>query len=230
MATKPRNTLQDSRDSLLEILADTIQNFEQGRPKGNTRRRSSPPERGEEADFLQDLIQLNVQYLNQVARLGSNYSIVACRALERVYDYFGPSEEELESEQPESKRDEPTLVGLEDEVRVLRVTLKNPRPRKVEFQLSIAVSSEENGDEQGVLPALGFVQNDSESWIDVTLEPRTSRQLRIAVHFNADLVAGRRYDVALHLSDVEVEEQEAEKKKLGFEQSPKRLSFRRDQA
>jgi hypothetical protein len=230
MATKPRNVLQDSRDGLLDMLADTIQNFEKSRPKGNTRRKSRAPKRGEEADFLQDLIQLNVQYLNQVARLGSNYSIVACRALERVYDYFGPSEEELESDRQESEREEaaPTVVGVMDEVRFIRVTLENRRPTELSFKLGLEVSSERNEEEPKVLSALGFAQKGGAREIDVKLQPRTSRELRIAVRFTKDMVAGRLYGVKLTLPDVEAEEQDAANDDPDFEQSPKSLSFMRE--
>jgi hypothetical protein len=44
------------------------------------------------SDFLQDFVELNVQYLNQMARLSSNYSIVAARALEKLYNYAVPPE------------------------------------------------------------------------------------------------------------------------------------------
>ena len=44
-------------------------------------------------DFLHDFFHLNVQYLNQLARLGSSYSIVGARALERIYEWAQPPDE-----------------------------------------------------------------------------------------------------------------------------------------
>lgn len=83
----------ESREALLELVASGVEAYYRQR---TALEKTLPevPEEDEpgEGDFLHDFINLNVQYLNQLARLGSSYSIVGARALERLYEWAQPPE------------------------------------------------------------------------------------------------------------------------------------------
>jgi hypothetical protein len=81
----------ESREALLELVASAVESYH--RQRGAVEK--SVPESFEEdeadqGDFLHDFLHLNVDYLNRLARLGSNYSIVGARALERLYEWAQP--------------------------------------------------------------------------------------------------------------------------------------------
>jgi len=86
--------LDQSREAVLKTLADAIENYHE---RKSTLDRAQPKaardHAPQEGDFLYDFLRLNVQYLNQFARLGSNYSIIASRALEKLYGYCVPNEQ-----------------------------------------------------------------------------------------------------------------------------------------
>jgi hypothetical protein len=94
-----------SREELLDALADGIERVHLEKQKlekqvkagsKRTKRTDSETEaaQGEEqGDFLYDFVRMNIDYLNQMARLGSSYSVVAGRALEKLYDRFAPRED-----------------------------------------------------------------------------------------------------------------------------------------
>lgn len=46
----------------------------------------------DQGDFLGDLVKLNLSYVSQLARMGSTYSYLATRALDRFYSYYAPPE------------------------------------------------------------------------------------------------------------------------------------------
>lgn len=85
--------LEQSRGSLLDSLADAIENHHKQRRKLETEVDPAVGATDSDGDFLHDFMHLNVQYLNHLARLGSNYSIIASRALERLYDHWVPQDE-----------------------------------------------------------------------------------------------------------------------------------------
>jgi hypothetical protein len=80
---------EESREALLEALAGAVEAHDRLRPFA---RETSDNEREEsdDSDFLYDLARLNVQYLNQLARVGSNYAILGSRILEGVYEKVMP--------------------------------------------------------------------------------------------------------------------------------------------
>jgi hypothetical protein len=43
-----------------------------------------------EGDFLSDVVRLNLNYVSQLARMGSAYSFLATRVLDRFYDRYAP--------------------------------------------------------------------------------------------------------------------------------------------
>jgi hypothetical protein len=94
MGMKPQSHwAEQSRDRLLNGLADAIENHH--RQKRRLESEVDPPITSDDnGDFLRDFVHLNVEYMNRLARLGSNYSIIASRALERIYEFLVPNDED----------------------------------------------------------------------------------------------------------------------------------------
>ena len=122
---------EDSREVLLDALADAIDRYDQGRSKlADDTAECGSPEETQEGDFLYDFTRLNLQYLNHMARLGSNYSIVAGRVLEKLYDQFVPKAE------PE-ERPLRVVSGVEGERKRVRITITNPSAAATSFSLGL---------------------------------------------------------------------------------------------
>jgi hypothetical protein len=105
-----------SREELLDALADGIERVHLEKKKlekqvkaGSKRpkKADSETEGAEHGDFLYDFVRMNVDYLNQMARLGSSYSVVAGRVLEKLYDRFAPREDLDDPRAPEPKASKP---------------------------------------------------------------------------------------------------------------------------
>lgn len=85
----------ESREALLELVASGVEAYYRQRTAlEKTLPDVLPEDEPSKGDFLHDFVSLNVQYLNQLARLGSNYSILGARALERIYSWMQPPEPE----------------------------------------------------------------------------------------------------------------------------------------
>jgi hypothetical protein len=122
---------EDSREVLLEALADAIDRYDRGRSKlVDDAAECSPPEETQQGDFLYDFTRLNLQYLNHMARLGSNYSIVAGRVLEKLYDQFVPKAE------PE-ERPLRVVSGVAGERKRVRITITNRGAAPTRFGLGL---------------------------------------------------------------------------------------------
>ncbi len=67
--------------------------------------------------------------MNQVARLGSSYSIIAARALERLYDYVAPDLEEAD-------RGPVLCEGTTGEFVTLRLPVENPHMETCTIEVS----------------------------------------------------------------------------------------------
>jgi len=81
----------EGRDALLDLVASGVEAYYRQRTSlEKTLPEVEPEEEAGEGDFLHDFVSLNVGYLNQLARIGSNYSILGARALERVYEWMQP--------------------------------------------------------------------------------------------------------------------------------------------
>ncbi|HLV65549.1 MAG TPA: hypothetical protein VKY73_07040 [Polyangiaceae bacterium] len=129
MAKTPGDTLEDARTTALDLLADGFESLD--RLRRARRRRAAPPEPTPEldsGDFLADFLQLHLQYLNRLAGLGSSYSILASRLLERVYDRcVGRALAE-----PVKPR---AVSGVAGERRRVRVVAENLASRRVSFRV-----------------------------------------------------------------------------------------------
>jgi hypothetical protein len=80
---------EQSREAVLDAVAGAVEAHDRLRRFAReTSDEESEP--GDESDFLYDLARLNVQYLNQLARIGSNYAILGSRILESVYEKVVP--------------------------------------------------------------------------------------------------------------------------------------------
>lgn len=82
---------EDTRESLLNLAADAVSElhrhkskFEESADDGD----DEPAPSAKSGDFIYDFARLNLQYLNQLASLNSNYSALGARALEKLHSYF----------------------------------------------------------------------------------------------------------------------------------------------
>ena len=93
---------EDARESLLNLAADTVSELHRHKSKYQDADDDEPEEprsRAKSGDFIYDFARLNLQYLNQLASLDSNYSALGARALEKIHDYFlGPSKRDESAE------------------------------------------------------------------------------------------------------------------------------------
>lgn len=108
-----------SREELLDALADGIERLHREKTKlekkvradskraKKTDAETKAAERVEQGDFLYDFVRMNVDYLNQMARLGSSYSVVAGRVLEKLYDRFAPRDASTVDDAPPQKAPRP---------------------------------------------------------------------------------------------------------------------------
>ena len=108
-----------SREELLDALADGIERVHLEKKKlekqvkaGSKRTKQAgsdtdAAEGPEQGDFLYDFVRMNIDYLNQMARLGSSYSVVAGRVLEKLYDRFAPREDLEDSGAPRADASKP---------------------------------------------------------------------------------------------------------------------------
>jgi hypothetical protein len=83
---------EDTRETVLDALADAIENhYRHQKHVEELEPDDEPPADGPVAgDFLYDFTRLNVQYFNQLARLGSSYSAIGSRVLEKLYAHYLP--------------------------------------------------------------------------------------------------------------------------------------------
>jgi hypothetical protein len=125
--------LEDTRDGMLDAIADAIENHK--RNKSSVEKaspRGLPVQSPQEGDFLYDFLRLNVQYVNQLARLGSSYSIIASRALERMYDRFVAKDEARDV--PKPKKGDPNRKLLGD-------SPYDPAPLRIHGRLGEQISA-----------------------------------------------------------------------------------------
>jgi hypothetical protein len=81
----------ESREALLDLVASAVESYHRQRVAvEKSTPESFDEDEADQGDFLHDFLHLNVDYLNRLARLGSNYSIVGARALERLYEWAQP--------------------------------------------------------------------------------------------------------------------------------------------
>jgi hypothetical protein len=121
---------EESREAVLEFLAGAVEAHDRLRPFA---RETSDNEREEsdDSDFLYDLARLNVQYLNQLARVGSNYAILGSRILEGVYEKVMPKGGQggggVDPAQADEARRRPIFVPFEtDESIRFDLPVENP--------------------------------------------------------------------------------------------------------
>jgi hypothetical protein len=106
---------EDARESLLNVVADAVSELHRSKIRlgddVEEHDESASRER-DNGDFLYDFTRLNLQYLNQLANLGSNYSALGARALEKIHDYFRDGPEHDEQAELTVAGNEPTHVTL----------------------------------------------------------------------------------------------------------------------
>lgn len=116
---QPKGSSGSSHSPLVDAFASLVEGYQRVKKSAGGSSPASTPPSSQAGDFLTDFLRLNVQYVNQVARLGSNYSIVAARALERLYDYVVPDSEESEPG--------PTVYeGASGDLVTIRLPIDNP--------------------------------------------------------------------------------------------------------
>lgn len=190
MAQKRLEQFEDARDTALDALADAVQHLH--RQKERTEKTTGDededePSSEDEGDFAQDFLDLNVQYLNQLANLGSSYSIVASRTLEKLYDYFAPKEP-TEGTAKRAKRDAPLIVGRALDTRHFLVKIRNKTGQKQKAQLRLHCSTAPN--------AASFVQGPAP--LNIELFPREQWTIECRIDFRR-VESGETHELELKL-------------------------------
>jgi hypothetical protein len=126
---QPKGNSGNNHSPLVDAFASLVEGYQRAK-KASSRLDPDPaPPSPQAGDFLQDFLRLNVQYVNQVARLGSNYSIIAARALERLYDYVAPNLDEADAG--------PTVYeAITGEFVTLRLPVENPHLEPCSIEVS----------------------------------------------------------------------------------------------
>lgn len=189
MAQKRLDQFEDARDTALDALADAVQHLhrQQERTEKTTGDEDEDePRSGDEGDFAQDFLDLNVQYLNQLARLGSSYSVVASRTLEKLYDHFAPKEP-TESTAKRAKRDAPLIVGRARDTRHFLVKVRNKTGQMQNTQLTLGGSA---------VGAASFVRGAAS--LNIELFPRERLTIECRIDFQS-LEAGKTHELSLAL-------------------------------
>lgn len=98
MSTPPwYNELDNVREAILELGASCAESYSKWSRGGCGCRRAGcsrcfpAASCRSEGDFLSDVVRLNLSYVSQLARLGSAYSSLATRALDRLYSCYEPA-------------------------------------------------------------------------------------------------------------------------------------------
>lgn len=181
----------DVRGSLVELVAGTLESL--ARQRSTLRRAEDdddlPGHAPQQGDFLYDFMRLNVQYVNQLARLGSNYSIIAARALERVYDHF----------QPLAADEGPGLIrleGIEDDRVVVRVPVENHTDEDARYTVSTTefkVEDESKGLFDELKPTYQHPKRSRQRSISFELEQSERQEVRLGLVLTKHLVLGAEY-------------------------------------
>jgi hypothetical protein len=207
---------EQSRQAVLEALADAIETYHDHKSRLERLDPDRVPSRApHEGDFLYDFLRLNVQYLNQFARLGSSYSIIGSRVLERLYSYCVPGEKT----RPRAGRGAivrrdggPVLSGSRGLKIRATIPLKNDSGRSVRCHVAcggsfVRVDGPDEPDEADVMGpadlrvklAHGPCELDADSV--VTLDADEAIDVRVEVTPVVRMTAAARYAGCLELRD-----------------------------
>jgi len=177
-----------------------------------------PTQESQAGDFLQDFLRLNVQYVNQVARLGSNYSIVAARALERLYDYVAPDLEDETDDGPA------VYEGASGTLVTLRLPVENPHLETCTVEVSCGDFKLE-GDEPVPNIEVEF-QHPKRSRARLTrfsLKSNERVEVRLGIKISKAMVLRANYDSVITITTIE----HLDKKKRRRSRAQKMIIVRR---
>jgi hypothetical protein len=177
-----------TRGSVLDMLGGVLEGLHRDRSTLGQSDEELPNSRPQ-SDFLTDFLRLNVQYVNQLARLGSNYSVVAARALERLYDYWQPLSE---SEVPDAIR----LEAVEQETVVARIWVENETDEDLSYTVSTTefkVEDEAVGLFSELKPAYQHPKRSRARSITLRVEANQRVEVRLALVISKVLVLGAEY-------------------------------------
>ena len=185
---RPRNPNSNARASMVDLIATALEGVQRhaaAAAKFTPEKPASSDSQG--SDFLYDFARMHVQYINQLARLGSNYSIVAARALERFYDYCVPQEEE----------GPPLPIELEakaNERVVVRIPVENTFDEDADFELACASFRVEPKDRAFELdPQFQHPKRKRGRKLLITVKANATQEARVAFTISKDMVKGASY-------------------------------------
>jgi hypothetical protein len=183
---KRRSPLEQSKDSLLTLLASGVESLHRVRSKlDQPSNPSSSKTPG--GDFLLDFTRMHLEYLNQMAKLGSNYSIVAARALERLYDRYVPADG---PEEPGVQ----LLEGATNDLVTVRITVDNELDHSAKFVVDCSTDFVVDKDHQVPL-AVQFLhpKRRRSSRLQFELDEYEQVELRVGLTLTSAMVLGVGY-------------------------------------
>lgn len=185
---KRRNSpFEQARDSFLTLLASGVESVQRTRSKFENADDLSSSKSAPKGDFLLDFTRLHIEYLNQLAKLGSNYSLVAASTLERLYERYVPAQEP----------DEPgmqLLEGATHDLVTVCIAVENETDRTAEFVVDCSTDFAVDRDHQVSL-AVQFQhpKRHRGSRIRFKLEEGERIEVRVGVTLTAAMVRGVDY-------------------------------------
>lgn len=148
---------EEARESLLNVVADAVSELHRSKRKldegddddGSTYEESS-------GDFLYDFTRLNLQYLNQLAGLGSSYSALGARVLDKLHGYF--------SERPEHEEAAELTVTDREQTRVT-LRLQNPFDKRASVEIAEPIPKRSGAASSEKLPRLSVPEDQGERFV-----------------------------------------------------------------
>jgi AcrR family transcriptional regulator len=179
--------LDQSRQSLLEGLAAAIEAHHRARQASGLRRPDDQSQRERASDFLFDFSRLNVEYLSQLSRVGSNYAILASSALERILTHFVPSKA-TRSEEVRAKAGQASIFSLR-----LANPFDEPATLQVMAPATFSPGRPVDGNRAGAGNIANAVSLSWESAVPPVLGAHQSMEIRAKVELTSAMPPGRDY-------------------------------------
>lgn len=203
----PRSLVEDLRDTSLEIVATMAENFDRGRrardrcdrDERDRRDRTHCDRESPRGDFLYDYVRLNLRYLNELACLGTAYSAIPARMLERLYAraVCPPECAPCDDDEP---RGQTRIAGPGDRVTFnvkLSQRCKGRQTAHVaEFWFKDVKTGKRSDDFEITLSVDG---SEYEAGSEIELEPNETASLAIHVTVPEDVPEGRTFKARLNV-------------------------------
>jgi len=182
-----RGLFEETRDTTLELVANAAEGYYRVRRSlyddGSCGRDGAPA-----GDFIYDYARVSLQYLNELARLGSAYTLLPARMLERLCAAtLGPP-----TGGP-CRTPEGVKCAEPGETVKYTSTLKNACSEEQGVRIFVSPFKDGNGNEIGAAPKLSIGGVDYNAGDRIVLPARESKKLSVSIEVPANARQKRIY-------------------------------------